>query len=175
MSWVEKMLGLQTLESLECVIMEQLKDLYSAEQQLVDALPNMVEAAHSATLKKAFQDHLQQTKVHVRRLEEVFHSFNKEPEAETCQAMRGLISEASSIASMGGDSDAKDAALIAAAQRVEHYEIAAYGCCRSFANHLGNQRAVLLLNETLQEEGAADKKLTQIADSFINQMALAGH
>lgn len=170
-SWFSKMTGATRLDNLECVLMEQLKDLYSAEEQLISALPKMAEAAHSQQLKNAFNTHLQETRHHKDRLERAFRALGKEPEAETCEAMKGLISEGNEVISMSGDPEVKDAALIAAAQRVEHYEIAGYGCARTFAHRLGHPQVVHLLQETLNEEANADKLLTQIAESFINEQA----
>src|SRR5207245_1843412 len=112
-------------------------DLYDAEQRLTSALPKMAEAAHSPQLKRAFETHLKETEGHVRRLERVFSQIGKSPERETCEAMKGLISEGEEMISATGDANVKDAALIAAAQRVEHYEIAAYGTVRTLAKHLG--------------------------------------
>jgi len=149
----------------------ELRDLYHAEQQLVDALPKMAEAAHSDSLKTAFKTHLEQTKGHVTRLENVFTLFNEAPEAHTCKAMKGLIAEGSEFISAGGDLTVRDAGLISAAQRVEHYEIAGYGALRSLAQRLGQKEAAHLLQQTLDEEGATDKLLTSIADGWINQGA----
>jgi ferritin-like metal-binding protein YciE len=151
------------LNSLQDVLQEQVEDLYSAEQQLVQALPKVQTAAHSDELKKAFGEHLEETRGHVRRLEEIFSELGRTPTATTCKGMQGLVQEGDEIVAMQGDPVAKDAALIAAAQRIEHYEIAAYGTARSLANDLGLDKSVSLLEETLDEEAAADKKLTKIA------------
>jgi ferritin-like metal-binding protein YciE len=151
------------LNSLKDVFVGQLEDLYSAEQQLVKALPQMANAASSPDLRQAFTDHLEQTRHHVRRLEEVFAEAGIARSAEHCEAMEGLIKEGSEIVEASGDPTAKDAALIAAAQRVEHYEIAAYGTARSLASELGLGNAESMLDETLEEEGDADKLLTKIA------------
>ena len=143
----------------------ELKDLYSAEKQLVEALPDIAEAASSSDLKDAVAEHLEETRGHVRRLEQVFEAIGMTPKAEHCDGMEGLISEGSEVAEMKGDADARDAALIGAAQRVEHYEIAAYGTARTIAKQLGHDDAARLLSETLDEESAADEKLTKIAES----------
>jgi ferritin-like metal-binding protein YciE len=161
--------------SLEDLFVEQLKDLYDAEQRLVDALPKMADAASSSGLKNAFSEHLAETRNHVTRLEQVFSSIGVEPERQTCQAMKGLVSEGSEIIDSKGSNPAvRDAGLIAAAQRVEHYEIAGYGSARTFAEQLGMNQAADLLQTTLDEEAAADKKLTQLATQKINAEALRG-
>ncbi len=172
MSWFSKMLGTSMrLDNLENVIHLQLKDLYSAEDQLISALPKMAKAASSPELKSAFQTHLEETRHHKERLERVFHMFGQDPESETCEAMEGLIEEGQEVIDMEGDADVKDAALIAAAQRVEHYEMAGYGCVRTFARRLGRQDAADLLQETLDEEANADKLLTHIAEGLVNPVA----
>jgi len=161
------------LESLKDLYLEQLRDLYSAETQLVDALPKMAEAATAPDLKKGFNDHLRQTQEHVRRLERVFKDLNEDPKGETCEGMKGLIKEGSEMAKMKGEDAARDAGLIAAAQRVEHYEIAAYGTVRTYAELLGHDQHVSLLEKTLNEEEETDERLTQLAESHINEEALA--
>jgi ferritin-like metal-binding protein YciE len=171
-SYFSKMLGTNlTLDNLENVLTLQLRDLYSAEDQLIDALPKMADAASSPDLRSAFTTHLEETREQKLRLEQAFRLLGQEPEAESCEAMEGLISEGDEIAMMEGDSDVKDAALIAAAQRVEHYEIAGYGCARTFARKLGQDDVAALLQRTLDEEGNADKTLTDIAESFVNAEA----
>src|SRR4051812_29022776 len=162
----------KTLDSLDTLLLDQLQDLYDAEQRLTKALPLMAGAAHNATLKAAFQQHERETQNHVKRLEQVFQSLGKSAQSKTCQAMKGLIEEGQEVISAGGDPDVKDAALIAAAQRVEHYEIAGYGTVRTFAQRLGHHDAARLLQETLDEEAATDKKLTQLAESSINRQAV---
>jgi ferritin-like metal-binding protein YciE len=151
------------LNSLEDVFQHELADLYSAEQQLVQALPQMANAASTDELRKAFENHLQETRGHVTRLDEIFGQIGKSIPSETCQAMQGLIKEGEEIIQTQGDTAAKDAALIAAAQRVEHYEIAAYGTARTLAGELGYDDAKDLLDQTLDEESDADKLLTKIA------------
>jgi ferritin-like metal-binding protein YciE len=157
--------------SLEDVFQAELRDLYSAEQQLVQALPDMVSAATSKQLAEAIESHLGETREHVSRLEQVFESAGLTPESEHCDGMEGLIKEGSEVAEAKGDGDARDAALIGAAQRVEHYEIAAYGTVRTLAEQLGHDDAVELLSKTLDEESAADEKLTKIAVGSVNTAA----
>jgi ferritin-like metal-binding protein YciE len=151
----------------------QIEDLYDAEQRLTKAIPKMVEAAHSNQLKQALQQHLTETQGHVSRLETVFREIGLDPKRETCAAMKGLIAEGEEMVSAKGDPDIKDAAIIAAAQRVEHYEIAGYGTARTFALRLGLRQAADLLQQTLNEEAGADRKLTQIAESNVNVQAQA--
>lgn len=172
MSWLTKMVGAGLrLENLEDLLVLELKDLYSAEEQLIEALPKMSEAAHSSELKSAFDQHLGETRRQKDRLEQAFRLLGSAPEAEDCEAMEGLISEGEEIIAAEGDPEVKDAALIAAAQRVEHYEIAAYGCARTFAMRLGRSEIADLLQQSLDEEGNADKILTHIAESFVNAEA----
>ena len=159
------------LSTLDDLFMDQIQDLYDAEKRLVDALPKMAEAAQSPELKSAFQNHLTETKGQVNRLESVFKRLGKEASRESCEAMKGLIKEGEQVVDAKGDPAVKDAALIAAAQRVEHYEIAGYGTARTFAQQLGHTDLAQLLQETLDEEGNADKKLTQIAESSTNLQA----
>jgi ferritin-like metal-binding protein YciE len=143
---------------------EQLKDIYDAEKQLVEALPKMSEAATSRELREGFKMHLDQTREHVSRLQEVLSRRGINPGNKQCEAMKGLIKEGEHAIEMRGNSMVRDAALIAAAQRVEHYEIAAYGALRAYANHLnfGDDKAIF--QKTIQEEGDTDKKLTEIAE-----------
>lgn len=160
-----------TLNSFEDLFVEQLQDLYDAEQRLTKALPQMAAAAHNSPLKAAFQEHLRQTQTHVTRLEQVFKMLGKTAKTKTCEAMKGLIAEGSEVVSATGDPNVKDAALIAAAQRVEHYEISGYGSARTFAERLGRADAARLLQETLDEEDDTDKKLTNLAEKLINPKA----
>lgn len=157
--------------SLDDLLVDQLYDLYDAENRLLDALPKMADAASSNELKTAFQNHLTETKGQVSRLEKVFKNLGKKAKRESCDAMKGLISEGENAIEAKGDADVKDAALIAAAQRVEHYEIAGYGSARTFAQQVGRSDVANLLQETLDEESEADHKLTQIAESFVNPQA----
>ncbi len=159
------------LNSLKDLLVQQCEDLYDAEQRLTKALPKMADAATNSQLKQAFQSHLVETQGHVSRLETVFAQLGVEPKRETCDAMKGLIAEGEEMINAKGDTEVKDAALIAAAQRVEHYEMAAYGSARTFARQLGLQQAAATLQQTLDEEGAADKKLTAIAESSVNRQA----
>jgi len=166
------------LNSLKDLYVEQLRDLYSAETQLVDALPKMAQAASSTDLKKAFQNHLDETRTQKQRLEQIFSEIGTSPEGETCKAMEGLIKEGEQVIQANGDPKVKDAALIAAAQRVEHYEMAGYGTVRTYANELGFSNAKSLLQRTLDEEGNADKKLNSLAEggifsTGINEKAMA--
>ncbi len=161
------------LKSFKDLFTNQIEDLYDAEQRLTKALPKMAEAAHSNQLKQAIQQHLSETQGHVSRLETIFREIGVEPKRETCEAMKGLISEGEDMMHAKGDPDVRDAAIIAAAQRVEHYEIAGYGTARTFALRLGLRQAADLLQQTLNEEAAADRKLTQIAESNVNVQATA--
>jgi ferritin-like metal-binding protein YciE len=171
-SWFSKMLGAEmNLDNLESVLIMQLRDLQSAEEQLIEALPKMAEAASNPELKSAFQTHLAETRLQKDRLHEIFSLLGKEPGGETCEAMEGLIAEGEEVIGLEGDPDVKDAALIAAAQRVEHYEIAGYGCARTFARKLGLNGVASLLQETLEEEGNADKILTHVAEGVVNTEA----
>jgi ferritin-like metal-binding protein YciE len=151
------------LRSLDDVLMEQLADLHSAETQLVQALPKVASSASTPELRTAFEEHLEQTRDHVRRLEEAFSHLGAPVPNEFCEGMEGLLKEGEAIIAAQGDPTAKDAALIAAAQRVEHYEIAGYGTARTLADQLGHDEVERLMNDTLDEEAAADKKLTKIA------------
>lgn len=163
--------GSKQLNSLEDLFVWELKDLYDAEHQLTDALPKMVDAAHSPDLKKAFQKHLGQTKQQASRLEQVFTQLGIEPERVRCDGMKGLIAEAEEVLDFEGDPNVKDAGLISAAQRVEHYEIAGYGTVRTFAEQLGHQDIADMLQTILDEEGETDKNLTRLAESSINYRA----
>jgi ferritin-like metal-binding protein YciE len=151
------------LESLNDVLLDQVSDLYDAEQQLIQALPKVSAAASSSELKAAFDEHLGQTRNHVQRLEEVFSMMGSSRTVEQCEAMQGIIREGEKVLQAEGDPTARDAALIAAAQRAEHYEIAGYGTARTLADELGLDDVSSLLEETLDEESAADSKLTKIA------------
>jgi ferritin-like metal-binding protein YciE len=159
------------MESLQDLFVDQLRDLYNAENQLVKALPKMAKTADSDELRMAFEDHLEETKGHVDRIESIFEKLGAKPGGKTCKAMKGLVEEGSEMMHEDAEPPVMDAGLIAAAQRVEHYEIAGYGCVRNYARLLGNQHAAQLLQETLDEEMAADKKLTRLADGGINARA----
>lgn len=162
------------LENLEDLFLDELEDIYDAEQQLVKALPKMAASASSPELRQSFQTHLAQTEGHVQRLEAIFSQLGQEPERKPCKAMKGLIAEGSEMIKEDAVPEVKDAGLIAAAQRVEHYEIAAYGSARTYAETLGRTDAAQLLGQTLKEEEQTDKKLTKLAVQTINQRALAG-
>jgi len=164
------------LNSLKDVFEEQIGDLYDAEKQLVTALPKVASAAHSDELRKALQTHLEETRRHVERLEQIVGDIGMPMPTERCKAMAGLLAEGEEIVQATGDPVAKDAALIAAAQRVEHYEISGYGTARTLARELGHDDAASLLDETLDEESHADELLTKIATggmfrSGVNQAA----
>ncbi|HEY2840936.1 MAG TPA: ferritin-like domain-containing protein [Pirellulales bacterium] len=156
------------LDSLRELLIDELKDLYSAENQLVKALPKMAKAASHEDLKAAFTEHLEVTRGQVTRLDEIFKELEESPKGKTCKAMEGLVEEGSEIIDEDGEDAVKDAALIAAAQRVEHYEMAGYGCVRTFANLLGLDDIAAKLQETLDEEREADESLTELAESAIN-------
>jgi ferritin-like metal-binding protein YciE len=160
-----------TLNSLNDLFVVQIQDLYDAEQRLTKALPKMADAATNKPLKSGFQEHLRQTEQHVARLEKVFSIIGLTARRETCEAMKGLIAEGEEAIKAGGDPNVRDAALIAAAQRVEHYEIAGYGTVRTLAQHLGQEEVARILQQTLDEEAACDKKLTEIAESLVNVKA----
>lgn len=159
-------------QGLRRLYVDELKDLYHAENQLVKALPKMAKAAASDKLRHGFEEHLKQTRGHVQRLEEIFHSMQQSPKGKKCIGMEGMVDEGSEMMDDNLDGALMDAALIGAAQRVEHYEIAAYGTAREFANLLGESKHAALLDETLEEEKKTDRKLTELAKE-INPMANA--
>jgi ferritin-like metal-binding protein YciE len=159
------------LMTLEELLTDELKDLYSAENQLVKALPKLAKATDSEDLRKAFEHHLEQTRNQVRRIEQVCNELSVKPGGKKCVAMEGLIEEGKEILSADAEPDILDAALIGAAQKVEHYEISAYGTARAHARQLGFMRAADLLGETLHEEEQADEKLTMIAENRVNVQA----
>ncbi len=160
-----------TLETLKDLYVEQLRDLYSAESQLVKALPKMEKAAHDPTLKAGFAKHLKQTEGHVERLVKILDALGEKPGGHTCKAMEGLVAEGSETIHEKAAPAVKDAGLIAAAQRVEHYEMAGYGTARTFATHLKEAAAVKLLQQTLDEEIETDEALSKLAET-INAAAL---
>lgn len=159
------------LDSLEKLFVHELKDLYSAEQQILEALPKMAKAARHDELRKAFEDHHGQTEGHVRRLERIFDELGYQATGQKCRGMEGLIEEGEELLEEDADEDVRDAGMIAAAQRVEHYEIAGYGSARTYAQLLGKDSAADLLQQTLDEEGEADKKLTRLAEQLVNLAA----
>jgi ferritin-like metal-binding protein YciE len=155
------------LTSLEILLAQEIKDLYSAENQLVKALPKMAKAATDPALKEAFTTHLEETKVHVERLEEVAKLLEITPKGKVCKAMQGLVEEGSEVIEEEGEASVKDLALITAAQKVEHYEISGYGSARALADSLGLTDVVEFLQATLDEEGTTDKNLTSLAETLI--------
>jgi ferritin-like metal-binding protein YciE len=157
--------------TLDELLEDELKDIYSAETQLIKALPKMVKAAESNDLRAAFEKHLEQTRVHVERIEEICNDLKTTPRGKNCAGMEGLIKEGEEIIQSNVQSEPKQAALIGAAQRVEHYEIAAYGTARAHARQLGYLKAVELLSKTLDEEKETDKKLTKVAENRVNVKA----
>ena len=161
------------LDNLRKLFVEELRDLYSAENQLVKALPKMATGASSEELKQALEDHLEQTQGHVERLEEVFEQLDETPKGKTCKAMKGLVEEGSEILEEDGEDSVVDAGIIAAAQKVEHYEIASYGTVRAWAGLLGENEAAEVLQETLDEEGEANKLLNKLAQDIVNPEALS--
>jgi ferritin-like metal-binding protein YciE len=161
-----------TLKSAQDLLLNELRDIYDAEKQLVKALPKMAKAASSEQLRQAFQGHLEETKTQVERLERAFARLDTRTRGKRCAAMEGLVEEASQMMEEIKIPQILDAALIAGAQKVEHYEIAAYGSVRALAEACGHQQVAQLLDETLEEEKAADEKLNQIALSEVNQAAL---
>ncbi len=163
----------KNLDSFETLFICQLEDLYDAEKQLTKALPKMAEAAEETELKEGFRQHLRETESQVSRLERVFELMGHKAKGHTCQAMKGLIAEGEEVISSTGPGAIKDAALIAAAQRVEHYEMSGYGSARTFAQHLGQHEAARLLQETLNEERMTDQKLTRLAEQSVNLQAQA--
>ena len=150
---------------------EELRDIYDAEKQLIKALPKMAEAASSEELRSGFEEHLEQTKGHAQRLDQIFNALGEKPTGKKCKGMQGLVSEGSEVIDEDFDDDVKDAALISAAQRVEHYEIAAYGTVRTYASILDEQNAVSLLEKTLEEEKETDQKLTELAENINTEAA----
>jgi ferritin-like metal-binding protein YciE len=154
------------IESLRDLYVEQLQDLYNAEQQLIKALPKMAKAASSEDLKAAFEEHLEKTRGHARRIETICEQMGEKANGKKCKAMEGLVKEGGEVMEEDMEDEIKDAALIAAAQRVEHYEIAGYGCVRAYASKLGDDAAASLLSQTLAEEKEADEALNDIAEAL---------
>lgn len=161
------------MNNLRDLLVDELRDLYNAESQLVKALPKMAKAAADEQLRDGFQEHLEQTREHVDRLERCFKLLGENAKGKTCHAMKGLIEEGSEAMEMDGPDTVRDADLIGAAQRVEHYEMAAYGTARAFAKTLGETKVASLLQDTLDEEGDTNKKLTALATK-INKQASRG-
>jgi len=160
------------LDTLQKLYIDELRDLYNAENQLLKALPKMAKAASSEELKNAFEKHLEQTETHVERLENIFEQLDQTPKGKTCRAMKGLIEEGSEILKEEGDPSVLDAGIIVAAQKVEHYEIAGYGSVRTFGELLGQNKAVELLQTKLDEETDANELLNGLAENIVNPEAL---
>ncbi len=163
-----------TMNSLYDLFVDELKDLYSAERQLLKALPRMAKGSTSDALRSAFENHLQQTEGHVERLEQIFERLEESPRGKKCKAMEGLVEEGEEALDNDGDGDVLDAGIIGAAQRVEHYEMAGYGTACAHAKALGYEDLASILSQTLQEEEDADRLLTQIAEGGVNRLAAAG-
>jgi ferritin-like metal-binding protein YciE len=162
------------MESMQDLYLHELKDIYNAEKQILQALPKMAKKATHDQLRQAFEDHRRVTEEQVRRLDTIFDDLGQNASGKKCKGMEGLIEEGEEILEEDADPDVRDAALIAAAQRIEHYEIAAYGTARTYAKQLGFDRHAELLQNTLDEEGETDKQLTQLAESRINREAQLG-
>jgi ferritin-like metal-binding protein YciE len=160
------------LESLKQLYINELRDLYSSENQLLKALPKMAKAASSEELREGFEEHLEQTKGHVERLEQIFQELDESPKGKTCHAMKGLIEEGSEILKGDGKDSVLDAGIIVTAQKVEHYEIAGYGSVRTFANLLNQDEAARLLQSTLEEEAETNETLNRLAERIVNPDAL---
>ena len=159
------------IKSMEDLYVNELKDLYSAEKQILRALPRMAKAASHPELRQAFEEHVKVTEEQVRRLERIFDDLGKTPRGKKCVGMEGLIEEGKEMLNDAEEEDVLDAGLIGAAQRVEHYEIAGYGTARTFARELGYEEHARLLQQTLDEEGETDKRLTAIAERRVNKDA----
>lgn len=162
-----------SVNNVEKLFLDELHDLYSAEHQITKALPKMVKAATSSQLQSAFEHHLRETEGHVQRLEQVFRALGEKPSSKTCEGMKGIIEEGEDMLKSAEEGEIRDLALISGAQRVEHYEMAAYGTVRTYAERLGKQQVVQLLEQTLEEEKAADEKLTGVAQQVYHHVARA--
>jgi ferritin-like metal-binding protein YciE len=160
-------------DTLKELYIDELRDIYNAETQLTKALPKMAKAATSEDLRSGFEEHLEQTKGHVQRLEHIFDSLGEKPTGKKCKGMEGLVEEGEEMIEET-EGETRDAGLISAAQRVEHYEIAAYGCVRTYARLLGDEEAASLLEETLNEEKETDQKLTELSEAINVEAAEAG-
>jgi ferritin-like metal-binding protein YciE len=160
------------LNTLKDLYVHELKDLYSAEKQIIRALPKMIKAASNEQLAAGFKQHLEETKVQAERLEKILKSHGQSTRGPKCAGMEGVLEEGTEMIEEEGDEEVRDAGLIAAAQRVEHYEMAGYGCARTYAELIGDKEGSKLLQLTLDEEGATDKKLTELATSVINVAAM---
>jgi ferritin-like metal-binding protein YciE len=162
---------MSTLDSLDKLLEEELKDLYDAEKQLTRALPKLAKKASSPELREAIEEHLRQTEQHIERIEQAFEQLEMPARGKKCKGMQNLIKEGEEMIGETEEGPARDAVMIAGAQKVEHYEIASYGTARTWASLLGNEEVAALLDETLEEEKAADQKLTSIAESQVNEAA----
>jgi ferritin-like metal-binding protein YciE len=162
----------EEMNPLDELLVDELRDLYSAENQIIKALPKMAKAASSPELRRAFERHLEETRRQVERLDQIGEELDVKMTGKKCKGMEGLIAEGRELMEEDLDEDALDAGLIGAAQKVEHYEIAAYGTARTHAEMLGYRKIARLLQQTLNEEGATDKKLTQLAESVVNYEAV---
>lgn len=160
------------LETMKDLLLDELQDLYSAETQITKALPKMAKTSSNPELKQAFESHLKETEGHVQKLEKIFKQLNEKSKGKTCEGMKGLLKEGEERIKEGGEREVVDAGLISAAQRVEHYEIAAYGSARTFAEMLNESEVANLLSQTLEEEKSADQKLTRISQT-VNRRAEA--
>jgi ferritin-like metal-binding protein YciE len=160
--------------ALKELYIKELRNTYDAEKQITKVLPKMAKAASSSELRQAFEEHLEQTKNHIERLEEIFEALDESPKGESCEGMEGLIEEGSEVIEEGSDPEARDAGLVAAAQHVEHYEMVSYGTLRTYANILGEREAASLLQETLGEEKKTDERLTSLAEKINLKAAAAG-
>ena len=163
-----------TLDSLEALLHDELKDIYDAEKQLTKALPKLAKKATADELRSAFDEHLRQTEQHMERLEQVFEQLGMPVRGKTCKGMKNLIAEGEDMIGDADDDATRDALMIAAAQKVEHYEIAAYGTMRTWANLLGKNDIAGIFEDTLEEEKETDQRLTEIAESFVNEAAAEG-
>jgi ferritin-like metal-binding protein YciE len=161
-----------TMDTLEELLQDELKDIYDAEKQLTKALPKLAKKATNEELREAIEDHLNQTMQHIERLEQAFEQMGMPARGKKCEGMQHLIGEGDEMISDTEDGDARDAVMIAAAQKVEHYEIASYGTIRTWANLLGHSDVAALMEETLEEEKETDQRLTSIAESFVNAAAV---
>lgn len=161
------------IDSLQKLYVDELKDLYSAEKQLLQALPRMAKKASNPQLRQSFEEHLEVTRMQVERLDKIFERLERSPRGKKCKGMEGLIEEGKEMMEEDMEPEVRDAALISAAQRIEHYEIAGYGTVRTYARLLGEEEDARLLQKTLDEEGETDKKLTMLAESSINVEAIA--
>jgi ferritin-like metal-binding protein YciE len=162
------------LSTIKDLYVKELEDLYDAENQIIQALPKMAQAASSPELRTAFEEHLQQTRGQVQRLDEIFQELGANRGGMKCRGMAGLLQEGEELMKLPAEPDVRDAGMIASAQKVEHYEIAGYGTVRTYAQMLGDKAAVRLLQQTLDEEGETDKKLSKLAERDVNKQAMAG-